>query len=110
MRGDFLKLSGRGDINKEGQVTLDKRFGELAIIRNIPHSDIVRLVNISAKKQFSISHAVISRHHDLLENGAIITVEANRIRIRETYQPRAGYQAIHSSRKETQIPDISYKS
>ena len=73
--------------NKEGRVlvTLDKDFGELAIVRKIPRSGIVRLVNISAKKQAGICHAVIRRHHDALKNGAIITVEANRIRIRETY-------------------------
>ncbi|MGB5158171.1 MAG: DUF5615 family PIN-like protein [Desulfobacterales bacterium] len=32
-------------------ITLDKDFGELAIVRKIPHSGIIRLVNISAKNQ-----------------------------------------------------------
>lgn len=32
-------------------VTLDKDFGELAIVKGMPHCGIIRLVNISAKKQ-----------------------------------------------------------
>jgi predicted nuclease of predicted toxin-antitoxin system len=32
-------------------ITLDKDFGELAIVKRIPHHGIIRLVNISLKKQ-----------------------------------------------------------
>lgn len=36
-------------------VTLDKDFGELAIVFNRPHSGILRLVNLSARQQGPVS-------------------------------------------------------
>ena len=33
-------------------VTLDKDFGELAIVKGKPHSEILRLVNLSARQVF----------------------------------------------------------
>jgi predicted nuclease of predicted toxin-antitoxin system len=63
-------------------VTLDKDFGELAVVRRIKHCGIIRLVNISAVKQAEVCLSVMSRHSELLDKGAIITVDANRVRIR----------------------------
>ena len=63
-------------------VTLDKDFGELAIVRNIPHSGIIRLVNISARKQADICIYVLEQYSDTVKRGAIITVEENRVRIK----------------------------
>ncbi len=63
-------------------VTLDKDFGELAIRRSLPHCGIVRLVNISARRQATISQHVLTRYGEELARGAIITVEADRVRIR----------------------------
>ncbi|MBU3948322.1 MAG: DUF5615 family PIN-like protein [Proteobacteria bacterium] len=63
-------------------ITLDKDFGELAIVRKIPHSGIIRLVNVSAKNQAELSIYAIDRYAKLLCKGAIVTVESNRIRIR----------------------------
>jgi predicted nuclease of predicted toxin-antitoxin system len=70
--------------HREGRllVTLDKDFGELAIVRRIPHSGIMRLVNISAKRQAEVCVYVLDRYREALENGAILTVESNRVRIR----------------------------
>ena len=42
-------------------ITLDKDFGELAIIRNLPHCGILRLVNISAKRQAVVCSAILKR-------------------------------------------------
>jgi predicted nuclease of predicted toxin-antitoxin system len=63
-------------------VTLDKDFGELAIVKGTPHSGIIRLVNLSAKQQGSICQRVIENHSEDLQPGAIITVEPGRVRIR----------------------------
>ena len=63
-------------------ITLDKDFGELAVVRGLPHSGILRLVNISAKLQAKISNHVPSLHGSELEAGALITAESDRLRIR----------------------------
>ena len=70
--------------HREGRilVTLDKDFGELAIIHQIPHSGIIRLVNLSSGQQAVVCLRVISLHKKELESGAIITAERNRLRIR----------------------------
>jgi len=63
-------------------ITLDKDFGELAIRRSLPHSGIVRLVNISARQQGTVCRQVLVQYGDELTRGAIVTVEAGRVRIR----------------------------
>lgn len=77
-----MEILNRAHKEERVLVTLDKDFGELAIVRKILHSGIIRLVNISAMNQADICHSVISRYQEILQNGAIITVETNRIRIR----------------------------
>ena len=63
-------------------VTLDKDFGELAIIRGLPHHGILRLVNLSTKQQVAVCLQVLSRYGHELEAGAIVTAELTRVRIR----------------------------
>jgi len=63
-------------------ITLDKDFGELAIIQGQPHSGILRLVDISAKRQATVSLHVLEVHGDELRQGAIVTAEPGRLRIR----------------------------
>lgn len=63
-------------------VTLDKDFGELAVVRDQPHAGIVRLVNWSARQQASICLSVLSRYAAELQTGAIITVDPGRVRVR----------------------------
>lgn len=69
--------------HREGRIliTLDKDFGELAIVHGRPHSGIVRLVNLTSRQQAEACLRVIELHGDELASGAIITVEPNRIRI-----------------------------
>lgn len=64
-------------------VTLDKDFGELAVVFGLPHSGIIRLVNLSTKQQGEISVEVLARYEKELEAGALITAERDRVRIRE---------------------------
>jgi predicted nuclease of predicted toxin-antitoxin system len=86
--GDWPKDPGDMEILQLAQrqnralVTLDKDFGELAIVRKIPHSGIIRLVGVSAKKQADACLYAINRYEETLRKGAIITIEANRVRIR----------------------------
>lgn len=63
-------------------VTLDKDFGELAIVRGKPHAGIVRLVNFSARSQASVCMHVLALHGEELRSGAIVTVEPGKLRIR----------------------------
>lgn len=63
-------------------VTLDKDFGELAVLRGMPHCGILRLVNASAHQQAAICLQVFDKHETELSAGAIITAELGRLRIR----------------------------
>lgn len=64
-------------------ITLDKDFGQLAILQRIPHCGIIRLVNVSARQQGNICIQVIQNYGYELISGSIITAELNRIRIRK---------------------------
>jgi predicted nuclease of predicted toxin-antitoxin system len=61
---------------------VDKDFGEIAILQGIPHSGILRLVDIAASSQGAVCEKVISTYISELVPGSIITVEPGRIRIR----------------------------
>lgn len=63
-------------------VTLDKDFGELAIVQGRPHSGILRLVGLSARHQAAVCLRAVALHGLELEGGAIVTAELHRIRIR----------------------------
>jgi len=63
-------------------ITLDKDFGELAIVKGLPHSGIVRLAGFRAAQMAMAIHYVVTRYQDELLAGAIITVDPERIRIR----------------------------
>ncbi len=65
-------------------VTLDKDFGELAIVRRMPHAGIIRLVNLGTSQQAATCLRVIKLHEVELRAGAIITAESNRLRVRLT--------------------------
>lgn len=69
---------------REGRilVTLDKDFGELAIVRGSPHCGILRLVNLSTKEQLIVCLRVLQVYGDELTLGAIVTAELGRVRIR----------------------------
>ena len=69
---------------REGRilVILDKDFGQLAIVRGLPHSGIVRLVGMSARRQAVVCQQVLGRYGDALASGAIVSAEPGRLRIR----------------------------
>jgi predicted nuclease of predicted toxin-antitoxin system len=63
-------------------VTLDKDFGELAIVYDKPHSGIVRLVDFRGNDQGTVCLKILELYGEELQRGAIITVEHGRIRVR----------------------------
>jgi predicted nuclease of predicted toxin-antitoxin system len=71
--------------HREGRVlvTLDKDFGELAILFRQPHSGIIRLVNLSSQEQGEVCLKVLARYETNLSRGALITAERDRVRVRE---------------------------
>jgi len=77
-----LELLRQAHAERRVLVTLDKDFGELAIVHGEPHSGIVRLVGFSARQQGQICSRVLALHSDDLAGGAIVTVEPGRIRVR----------------------------
>ncbi|MFN8385107.1 MAG: DUF5615 family PIN-like protein [Anaerolineales bacterium] len=87
--GDWEKDPGDEEIlsiahnERRVLITLDKDFGELAVVFAQPHSGIVRLVNMSAKQQGDVCVEILSRYESNLLSGALITAERNRVRVRE---------------------------
>lgn len=69
---------------REGRVlvTLDKDFGELAVVRGLGHAGILRLVDIPAREQGRMCLRVLASYGAELASGAMITAEAHRLRIR----------------------------
>lgn len=63
-------------------VTLDKDFGTLAVLNALPHRGIIRLVGIAARRQAAATEQALSRYADDLNAGSIVTVEADRVRVR----------------------------
>jgi predicted nuclease of predicted toxin-antitoxin system len=79
--GDEEILS-RANGERRVLVTLDKDFGEWAILRGVSHSGILRLVNCRAARHGDLCLRVLARHGDELTSGAIVTAEPTRLRIR----------------------------
>lgn len=63
-------------------VTLDKDFGELAIVKGLPHSGIIRLTGFRSEQMANAVHLVVNSYLSELSAGAIITADPERIRIR----------------------------
>jgi len=63
-------------------VTLDKDFGELAIVHGKAHAGIVRLVDQSGPRQAAVCLGVLIAYGADLEAGAIVTAEPGRLRFR----------------------------
>ncbi len=63
-------------------ITLDKDFGELAVVRRQPHAGIVRLVGLPTAQQAPIAAATLTRYAEELGRGALVTAESGRTRVR----------------------------
>jgi len=69
---------------REGRilVTIDKDFGELAIVRGLQHAGIMRLVGLRSGQQGPVCAGVLARYGAELCAGAIVTAGLSRVRIR----------------------------
>ncbi len=63
-------------------ITLDKDFGELAVVREQAHAGIIRLAVLPASQLAPTCVMVLNRYGTELQSGAIVTVEPGRIRVR----------------------------
>jgi len=63
-------------------VTLDKGFGERAVVRSEPHCGIIRLVGIPARRQGPVALHLLEEYSADLAAGALITAETERVRVR----------------------------
>jgi predicted nuclease of predicted toxin-antitoxin system len=63
-------------------ITLDKDFGELAVVSRIAHCGIVRLVNIPARLQGKVCLRVLEKYGVELGKGSIVTCDEKRVRVR----------------------------
>lgn len=66
-------------------VTLDKDFGELAIVRGMPHSGLIRLVGFGARQQGRACLHLLARYGEDLRNAAIITARPGWVRVRQAF-------------------------
>lgn len=63
-------------------VTLDKDFGEIAVVQGVRHNGILRIVDFSVHQQGTVCLQAIARHGSDLAAGAIVTAEPGRLRVR----------------------------
>jgi len=90
--GDWPEDPGDEEIlsraHREGRilVTLDKDFGELAILRGIVHCGILRLVGFGARRQAAACLRILETHGRELAAGALIVAEPGRLRVRSSEQ------------------------
>lgn len=77
-----MAIMARAHSEQRILVTLDKDFGELAILKGLPHSGIVRLTGFRAVQMTTAIHHVVTTYGQELSAGGIVTVNPERIRIR----------------------------
>jgi predicted nuclease of predicted toxin-antitoxin system len=63
-------------------ITMDKDFGELVVRQGEPHRGIVRLPDVRIPERKVLLNALLERHREALERGAIVTLTRTRVRIR----------------------------
>ena len=62
-------------------ITIDTDFGELIYLHNVPHAGLVRLPDVPAEQRIDLVAEIISRHRQVLENRAVVTVRGEHIRV-----------------------------
>ncbi|MFM7182282.1 MAG: DUF5615 family PIN-like protein [Verrucomicrobiales bacterium] len=63
-------------------VTLDKDFGELAILKGMPHAGNIRLTGFRASQMAGVINHLLVAYDVELTDAAILTVTPERVRIR----------------------------
>ena len=76
------EILARAFANRQVIVTLDKDFGELAVAFGRAQAGIVRLVDVRHTEQGALCIQLLELHGAELAQGAIVTAEPGRVRIR----------------------------
>ena len=63
-------------------ITIDKDFGELAVLKGMLHAGLIRLVGFRAGEQGSAAARLLAAYEAELAAGAIVTAEPWRVRVR----------------------------
>jgi len=63
-------------------VTEDKDFGELVFVRRLPHPCIIRFVDMPVAEKVAAMQELIGHYAEAMQDGALIVVTQNRIRVR----------------------------
>lgn len=64
-------------------VTLDKDFGELAVLQRTPHSGIIRLKELPVQQHAQLCLEALAHYGERLLQGGIVTVDS----AKERYRP-----------------------
>ena len=77
---------------EEGRVliTEDKDFGELVFVRGLPHSGIIRFVDMRVEEQVSAMRSPLEHEVDSIREGALIVMTQSRVRVRRGWHRERG--------------------
>jgi predicted nuclease of predicted toxin-antitoxin system len=67
-------------------VTMDKDFGELLYLENVPHRGLIRLPDVPANQRIALMERLLVAYGQDLVQRAVITVRGGRVRISRTPQ------------------------
>ena len=62
-------------------ITLDKDFGRIVFLEGARHGGVVRLPDVPAAERVSLLKQLLRIHRADLEEGSVITLRGNRIRV-----------------------------
>ncbi|MCI0626077.1 MAG: DUF5615 family PIN-like protein [Acidobacteria bacterium] len=71
-------------------ITEDKDFGELVFVRRMRHPGIIRFVEMRVDDQVAAMRELLEKYLSALEQGALVVVTKDRVRIRLPQPQRDG--------------------
>lgn len=83
--GDSILLKWATE-QKRILVTIDTDFGQLVYVNGAHHCGIVRLPDVPTQERIQLMEMVLTRYSSQLEQGAIVTVRGERIRVSKPIQ------------------------
>lgn len=83
--GDSILLKWARE-KKRILVTIDTDFGQLVYVNGARHCGIVRLPDVPTQERIQLMEMVLTRYSSQLEQGAIVTVRGERIRVSKPIQ------------------------
>lgn len=76
------EILARAHSSERVLVTLDKDFGELAIVQGQAHAGLIRLTGLRLAFHADAILRVLGQHAATLAGGGVVTVERGRVRVR----------------------------